>query len=136
MLTFSQILTDGKNDFRTWTRWGRVGENGQNALLGNGTFDDALKNYDKKFKDKTGLKWDDRTGNPKSGKYVYVERNYEPDSDSEDAEKDSGDVKEEETEDSKAEKVIRFVSIKFIPRANSPDSLRRWNVRFLLPSSH
>lgn len=70
-----------RETFKTWTRWGRVGEHGQSALIGNGSFEDALKQYNKKFKDKSGLCWADRNSDPKSGKYAYVERNYGPDSD-------------------------------------------------------
>jgi poly [ADP-ribose] polymerase len=39
--------------------------------------------FDKKFKDKTGLKWEDRQSSPKNKKYVFIERSYEPDSDNE-----------------------------------------------------
>lgn len=46
--------------------------------------------YEKKFKAKAGLAWDDRGGKPKSGKYVFIERNYEPES--------SGEEEEEEEE--------------------------------------
>lgn len=83
-LTISQLLTNGY-DFKTWTRWGRVGERGQSAVLGSGSFQDALSNFDKKFKDKTGLKWDDRGSDPKPKKYVFVEKSYEPDSDEDEA---------------------------------------------------
>ena len=51
LLTLPQLLTNG-SDYKTWTRWGRVGEHGQSALLGSGSFADALKNFEKKFKDK------------------------------------------------------------------------------------
>lgn len=77
-----QLLTNGTN-CRTWTRWGRVGERGQNLLLGNGSLHDALANFDKKFREKTGLKWDDRGSKPKSGKYMFLEKSYEEDSDEE-----------------------------------------------------
>ena len=79
----------------TWTRWGRVGERGQNALLGDGSLADALRNFEKKFKDKSGLAWDDRGNKPKAGKYVFIERNYEPES--------SDDEKEEEMPEQKAQ---------------------------------
>ncbi|EME48380.1 hypothetical protein DOTSEDRAFT_67440, partial [Dothistroma septosporum NZE10] len=78
-----QLLTNDKGMFRTWTRWGRVGANGQSALLGNGSFGDALIHFEKKFKDKSGLSWSDRAAPAKSGKYVFLERNYEPESDME-----------------------------------------------------
>lgn len=79
-----QLLTDG-DDYRTWTRWGRVGERGQSAELGNGSFADALKHFDKKFKDKSGLKWDDRGAKPKAGKYVFIEKSYDEDPDEDEA---------------------------------------------------
>lgn len=53
-------------------------------MLGSGSLDDALKNFDKKFKDKSGLKWADRGEEPKPSKYVFIERSYEPDSEDED----------------------------------------------------
>jgi poly [ADP-ribose] polymerase 2/3/4 len=66
-----------KKNYRTWTRWGRVGEGGQNAMLGSGSLTEALSQFEKKFKDKTGHKWDSRHEPAKKGKYTYIERNYE-----------------------------------------------------------
>ncbi|KAF9776433.1 hypothetical protein IL306_005387, partial [Fusarium sp. DS 682] len=84
-----QVLKDPKSsDFKTWTRWGRVGETGQKAILGNGTLDDAIKQFQKKFKDKSGLTWCNRTDTPKPGKYTFVERSYNPDSDDDDDDED------------------------------------------------
>jgi len=40
-------------------------------------FEDALKEFNKKFKDKSGLAWDDRAGQPKKGKYTFLEKNYD-----------------------------------------------------------
>src|SRR5262245_35208232 len=45
-----QLLESG-GKFYTWTRWGRVGEPGQNAMLGNGTRADAEKCFKAKFRD-------------------------------------------------------------------------------------
>lgn len=83
--------------FYCWTRWGRVGEIGQSALLGQGGFDEALKHFEQKFKGKSGLRWDDRTAPPKPGKYAFVERSYD-ESDDEDGGDSSGnkDLKKEE----------------------------------------
>ena len=67
-------------NFWTWTRWGRVGETGQSAWLGTGDLDDSKKQFEKKFKDKTGLKWKDRLAPPKKNKYTFIEKNYEEDS--------------------------------------------------------
>lgn len=92
-----QLLQRG-GEYKTWSRWGRVGERGQSALLGSGSLADALKQFEKKFKDKSGLKWDDRSSNPKPGKYTFVERSYAPDSDDEDGADGDAEVKEEEIE--------------------------------------
>ncbi|CRG86204.1 poly [Talaromyces islandicus] len=79
-----QLVCNGaRSDFKTWTRWGRVGERGQSALLGDGSLVDAVKNFEKKFREKSGLKWSDRSQEPKTGKYAYIERSYDPDSDEE-----------------------------------------------------
>lgn len=54
----------------------------------------TLKNYEKKFKDKSGSKWEDRMNEPKPGKYAYLERNYEDsDSEEEDDAKKAASVK-------------------------------------------
>jgi poly [ADP-ribose] polymerase len=45
-----------------------------------------MKQFDKKFKDKSGLAWEDRASDPKSGKYAYVERSYEQGHDVDDEE--------------------------------------------------
>lgn len=81
----------------TWTRWGRVGEYGQTAMLGSGSHEDALLQFNKKFKDKTGYKWDDRNAPPKKGKYAFIERSYdESDDEDEPDPKVPKRVKEEE----------------------------------------
>ena len=46
-----------------------MGERGQSATLGGGSLADALSNFDKKFKDKSGLAWANRADDPKKGKY-------------------------------------------------------------------
>jgi poly [ADP-ribose] polymerase len=62
-----------------------VGERGQNKPISCGSsFDLALREYSKKFKEKSGLAWDDRNEPGKAGKYVFIERSYEPDTSSED----------------------------------------------------
>ncbi|PYH40704.1 putative poly(ADP)-ribose polymerase PARP [Aspergillus saccharolyticus JOP 1030-1] len=82
-----QLLTNrSKTAFKTWTHWGRVGESGQHALLGDGSYARAEAEFKKKFKDKSGLTWENRLEAPKNNKYTFIERNYEEgsDSDSED----------------------------------------------------
>jgi poly [ADP-ribose] polymerase len=44
-----QILTDANKDFKCWSHWGRVGERGQSGMLGNGTLEDAMRSFEKKF---------------------------------------------------------------------------------------
>lgn len=62
-----------------------MNELGKSAVLGDGSLEDAKLIFQKKFKDKSGLTWDQRTENPKAGKYVFVEKNYDPESDHDDA---------------------------------------------------
>ncbi|KAI0197612.1 poly polymerase catalytic domain-containing protein [Astrocystis sublimbata] len=106
-----QLLRNVAGDYRTWTRWGRVGEYGQSKQVGNGTFKDALKEFHGKFKNKSGLSWDDRLEPPKANKYAFIERSYEPDSDEEDGGGDGdeadADVKKEEEPESKLSKPIQ-----------------------------
>jgi poly [ADP-ribose] polymerase len=53
-------------------------------MLGSGSLKEAVSQFEKKFKAKSGLSWTARGENPKPGKYAYIERNYNPDSESED----------------------------------------------------
>jgi poly [ADP-ribose] polymerase len=87
------IVSPDEEEFVTWTRWGRVGEFGQYASLGHGPLEAAKAAFQRKFKDKSGLKWENRLDTPKQGKYTFIERNYEDD-DSDDTveKKESEDV--------------------------------------------
>ena len=68
-----QLLTQGGKHY-VWNRWGRVGENGQNALKGPFSLDAATKEFEKKFKSKTSNKWSDRANfKAKAGKYTLIE---------------------------------------------------------------
>ena len=75
----AQVLGLSGN-YKTWTRWGRVGEHGQSAILGDNSLDDAIRQFEKKFKDKSGHTWANRLDGPKKNKYTFLERNYEEDS--------------------------------------------------------
>ena len=55
-----------------------MGDKGQSALLGQGTVLDATNQFQKKFKDKSGLQWEDRAATPKAAKYAYVEKSSTP----------------------------------------------------------
>lgn len=51
----------GRNNYFVWCRWGRVGELGAMAELGPFVDeDDAKTAFAKKFRDKTGNKWEVR----------------------------------------------------------------------------
>ncbi|KAI8633460.1 PARP-domain-containing protein [Xylariaceae sp. FL1651] len=104
-----QVLRSVNGDYRTWTRWGRVGEYGQSKTLGNGSLDSALKEFDSKFKSKSGLSWTSRGDPPKAGKYAFIEKSYEPDSDDDESgvEEVKGEVKQEEEPDSKLPKATQ-----------------------------
>ena len=62
--------------------------------MGSMDLDEALAEFNKKFKDKSGNKWEDRTEPAKKGKYTFLERSYEDDED--DA---NEQVKKEEEDD-------------------------------------
>ncbi len=68
------LFVESGGKYYTCTRWGRVGEPGQNALLGDGSWEDACKNFEAKFKSKTNNAWKDRANFvPKAGKYTLIE---------------------------------------------------------------
>ena len=58
-----------------WTRWGRVGEPGQNAMKGAfHSVEAASKEFCKKFHDKTKNAWENRGSfSPVHGKYTLIE---------------------------------------------------------------
>ena len=60
----------------------------------------GLKEFEKKFKDKSGHKWEDRSEPAKKGKYTFIERSYEDDEDEDEAE---DQVKKEEADDVQTE---------------------------------
>ncbi|KAK6345248.1 hypothetical protein TWF718_007174 [Orbilia javanica] len=86
-----QLLNKG-SVYSVWTRWGRVGESGQNKLISGLNLDGAIKEFNKKFKDKTGVVWDDRLKADKPNKYTYLEKDYAP------PEEETKKVKKEDTE--------------------------------------
>lgn len=77
------------------TRWGRVGETGQQDTYTDNDLDLAIQFFEKKFKDKSGLTWANRLDPPRSGKYTFLERNYE-ESDDEGDEKSTEKLTEKE----------------------------------------
>ncbi|XP_041837139.1 protein mono-ADP-ribosyltransferase PARP3 [Melanotaenia boesemani] len=74
-------IIKANNKYYSWNRWGRVGEAGQNKL--SNPFDkpeNAVKDFEKKFKDKTKNNWSDRVNFVShSGKYTLIEVDGEQD---------------------------------------------------------
>lgn len=80
-----QILKERNGElFHTYTRWGRVGERGQDSFVAQKVgLEYAKAMFEKKFREKTGHPWANRLNPPKNGKYTFLERNYDEDSDEE-----------------------------------------------------
>lgn len=67
-----QLLTNEDGHY-VWTRWGKNGTSGQSKLEGPIKQAQAVKNFEKKFRDKTKNKWGDRSDFVSAkGKYTLV----------------------------------------------------------------
>ncbi|KAJ7630425.1 poly polymerase catalytic domain-containing protein [Roridomyces roridus] len=74
-----QLLHPIGNDSQSvlFTRWGRVGADGQTQIKGPWNGATAINEFKKQFKAKAGVNWEDRIGMvPKKGKYTWLERDY------------------------------------------------------------
>ncbi|KAI4287708.1 MAG: hypothetical protein L6R35_003033 [Caloplaca aegaea] len=101
-----QLLHDAKrNKYFAHTRWGRVGDFGQIKTMGPESLEAALKDFDKKFKDKSGHKWEDRGEPAKKGKYTFIEKSYEDDSEDEKSVAKKENEPEEEEEEEEGSKI-------------------------------
>jgi len=69
-------LISCNGSFYVYTRWGRVGERGQNACKAQGSLDKAKTEFMKKFKAKTGNIWG-KPFTPKPRLYTQIEMSYE-----------------------------------------------------------
>ncbi|XP_051563518.1 protein mono-ADP-ribosyltransferase PARP3-like isoform X2 [Myxocyprinus asiaticus] len=111
-----QVLVSGGR-YYCWTRWGRVGETGQNNLAGPSNVDAAIKCFEKKFKDKTKNNWSDRENFVShSGKYTLIEVDGDQDAEVKVDTVDSGDVKVKNAQqvlpctlDEATQRLIRFI---------------------------
>ncbi|KAH9891324.1 poly polymerase catalytic domain-containing protein [Cubamyces lactineus] len=88
-----------------YTRWGRVGENGQSQQKGPWPPAMAVNQFKKQFKAKAGVDWEQRVGMvPKKGDFRYAERSYDDDEEEKEKESKSGvsskDAEEEKIPDS------------------------------------
>lgn len=71
-------------------------------MLGPFDLEEAKAEYDKKFKSKTGLNWENRGDEPKKSKYTYIERSYDED----DGDEDDDVKKEVKDEDDDAAGIV------------------------------
>ncbi|KAI0353197.1 PARP-domain-containing protein [Trametes cingulata] len=82
-----------------YTRWGRVGENGQSQKKGPFAPGVAVNEFKKQFKAKAGVDWERRVGMaPKKGKYVWLERAYDDEEESKDTPGKSGESSKQDEE--------------------------------------
>ncbi|KAF9229724.1 PARP-domain-containing protein [Gyrodon lividus] len=66
-----------------YTRWGRVGENGQSQQKGPWPSSTAVNEFKKQFRSKTGVAWENRHGmTAAKGKYHWLERSFEEEDES------------------------------------------------------
>ena len=75
--------------------------------------EDALKEYNKKFKDKSGNKWDERSEPAKKGKYTFLERSYEDDDDEAQDQVKKEDADEEQTDSKLPRQTQRLMELIF-----------------------
>ncbi|KAM8756771.1 protein mono-ADP-ribosyltransferase PARP3 [Acanthopagrus schlegelii] len=73
-------VVQADDGYYSWNRWGRVGESGQNKLSKMDKLESAIKDFEKKFKDKTKNNWSDRSNFVShAGKYTLIEVDGEED---------------------------------------------------------
>lgn len=76
-------------------------------MLGSGSLDHAIREFESKFKSKSGLAWDKRGDNPKAGKYTFIERSYDPDSESDEGKTEVKTEEKSEAPESKLDQAIQ-----------------------------
>ncbi|KAI9359209.1 poly polymerase 3-like protein [Zopfochytrium polystomum] len=82
-----QLVKNG-GSYTVYTRWGRVGERGMDGYQTSTNVADAIKNFKKKFKDKTSNDWESRDSFvPKTGKYTLIEMDHSDEPEEEPEEK-------------------------------------------------
>ncbi|KAJ3319355.1 Poly [ADP-ribose] polymerase 2 [Boothiomyces sp. JEL0866] len=100
------LQNDTSGSFAVWTRWGRVGVDGQSKLDNFGSLLAAVSAFEKKFNDKTKNHWQNRANFVKyPGKYFLIERDFE-----EEVEEESKEEKvkvERKIPDSKLEQPVK-----------------------------
>lgn len=70
-----------------------MGEEGQVRTLKDSSLENAKQEFEKKFKEKSGLEWANRMDKPKDKKYTYIEKSYEDNDEDGEASEDKGHSK-------------------------------------------
>ncbi|KAF1812467.1 PARP-domain-containing protein [Eremomyces bilateralis CBS 781.70] len=99
-----------EDDFRVCFRWGRQGETGQTQAAGNGSRADAIQRFQTKFREKTGLRWNERHESSINNKYVFCQMEYK--SSTKEADDDERDVDRKSLSPMSPQKVERALEIK------------------------
>ena len=89
-LTSIQLIQDGSN-FKLLMRWGCVGHRGNSQIFDCDTLNEAISWFQKKFKEKSGLDWDNRDSSALPGRYAFIEQCYNPEVDDKDGNLDDLD---------------------------------------------
>ncbi|KAF8609300.1 PARP-domain-containing protein [Ceratobasidium sp. AG-I] len=109
--------TSNNNSVMLHVRWGRVGENGSAQNKGPWAPAQAVNEFLKQFKAKSGADWADRkTMKPKKGKYMWLERAYGDEDDSGPSDKGKGKddgPREKTPEPTIGSELLDFVSLIF-----------------------
>ncbi|VDO02620.1 unnamed protein product [Rodentolepis nana] len=73
-----QVLEDDTGgNYSVWFRWGRVGKTAQTSLQSFGSKDQAIWEFQKKFREKTGNAWHCRANFIKyPGRYDLIEQDF------------------------------------------------------------
>lgn len=110
-------LLEKSGQFYAWTRWGRVGEPGQNALVGPTSLAAAQKAFEAKFKDKTKNAWSDRKNfKAAAGKYTLIEVDHSANAD------DAAEIEEKlKGIDASAAKLQKKADKKIAPSKLAPE---------------
>jgi len=81
--------------------------------MGPSSLENARKDFDKKFKDKSGHTWDDRSEPAKKGKYTFIEKDYEDEEDEAGAQVKNEDDDQQQVESKLPRQTQRLMELIF-----------------------
>jgi predicted DNA-binding WGR domain protein len=71
-----QLIHGVRNSYYVYSRWGRTGTSGQGIVQKCNDYDDAVETFENKFREKTGLEWENRNAPTRGGKYRVIQQNF------------------------------------------------------------